>query len=162
MAEISTSNIIVGMADAKVGKAPSTIVTNLGSCIGVCLYSASHKVGGMLHLMLGYAKNKGPEEIKLAKYADTGIPHLLHLLKKAYNIDPSDCVAKIFGGGNIIKSITNEIGAQNEQAVRKFLKEYGIRIIAAKTGGDKGYRISFDLSTGKVRCQIFGQSTEDF
>ena len=45
--------IRVGMADYKVGSAPSTIISyGLGSCIGISLYDPQNKVGGLLHIML--------------------------------------------------------------------------------------------------------------
>jgi len=157
------NEIIVGMADLKVGKEPSDIITNLGSCIGLCLYSADKKVGGMLHLMMDYA---GPaafkEGFKKAKYADTGVPALLEELKKNYGVTKSGLIAKIFGGGKILQNVTTDIGANNEKAVRALLKDLGIKIIAAKTGGNKGYKVKMILSTGKVECQILGEQVEEF
>ena len=45
--------IKVGMADYKVGTAPSTLISyGLGSCIGLSIYDPSVKVGGLLHYML--------------------------------------------------------------------------------------------------------------
>ena len=45
--------IKVGMADYKVGAAPSTLISyGLGSCIGLSLYDPQAKVGGLLHYML--------------------------------------------------------------------------------------------------------------
>lgn len=159
----TNTEVIVGMADLKVGQAPTQLTTNLGSCIGVCLYAPQKKAGGLLHLMLAYAGdvvNKGP--FKKAKYADTGITELLHQLKTVHQVTPKDCVAKLFGGGQILKGVTKNIGAENEEAVRVILKIAGIRVLASKTGGDKGYRVKFDLETGKVICQIFGGQAEEF
>lgn len=156
-------DIIVGMADLKVGKQPDSLTTNLGSCIGVCMYSDRHQAGGLLHLMLDYAGDAvNKPGFKPAKYADTGISALLQELRTAYGLHPRDLRAKIFGGGKILKDIVRNIGLDNENAVRKILREYGIPIIAAKTGGEKGYRIRFDLNNGKVMCQIFGQAAEEF
>lgn len=70
----SENELIVGIADIKVGQAPQIIKTNLGSCVAVCLYNAEKKVGGMLHLML--ASSSGVSNrvaLKKEKYADTGI-----------------------------------------------------------------------------------------
>jgi len=150
--------IVVGMADFKTGKAPVSIITSLGSCIGVCIYSKKHKAGGMLHFMLSTAKDAvSSTSFKVAKYADTGIPELMNKLKKTYGIEPKDCVAKIFGGAKIIKKITNEIGAQNEETARNVLIKSNIKISAAKTGGEKGYKIIFNLEDGTVNCMVFGE-----
>ena len=49
--------IKVGMADYKVGAAPSTLISyGLGSCIGLSLYDPTAKVGGLLHYMLPDSK----------------------------------------------------------------------------------------------------------
>ena len=49
--------IKVGMADYKVGAAPSTLISyGLGSCIGLSLYDPQAKVGGLLHYMLPDSK----------------------------------------------------------------------------------------------------------
>ncbi|MCA9408206.1 MAG: chemotaxis protein CheD [Candidatus Omnitrophica bacterium] len=154
-----TDNVlIVGIADIKTGKAPFLIKTTLGSCIGVCLYHQEKKVGGMLHLML--ASSEGivrTGELKRAKFADTGIPDLIHELKVKHDADISGLSAKIFGGAKVLQGVTSDIGKNNEEAVRTILKQFGVKIIASKTGGEKGYQIEFDLDTGKVLCKIFGQ-----
>ncbi len=160
---IDPHEIVVGMADLKVGQFPSTISTSLGSCIGVCLYSSQNKAGGMLHLMMDYAGGSANKEgFKKSKYADTGIPELLHQLKINYRINPNDCIAKIFGGGRILQNVTHNIGEANEIAVKKILASLGIRIVASKTGGVKGYKIKMHLDTGKVFCQILGGPVEEF
>ena len=67
--------------------------------------------------------------------------------------------AKIFGGAKMFE--TNgmlNIGESNELEVRRILKEEGIKIVASRTGGTKGYNITFDTHTGDVTCRIFGES----
>ncbi len=160
---LQAPTLIVGIADIKVGKAPSLITTNLGSCIAVCLYDRNKQVGGMLHLMLARASDGTTREVvKVAKYADTGIPELLKQLRETYGLGKENFVAKIFGGAKILQFVTQNIGEENETAVREILRILGIRVVAAKTGGEKGYKVSFDLSTGKVVCQIFGEPAGEF
>lgn len=155
--------IITGIADIKVGKSPSWIITNLGSCIAVCLYDQKQKVGGMLHLMMAAA---GPAQekpdFKPAKYADTGIPELIRAMKKAYNVTEKDLQAKVFGGAKILQKVTRDIGKENDEAVVRILKENGIPVRARKVGGEKGYKVTFDLSSGKVLCQVFGAPVEEY
>ena len=67
--------------------------------------------------------------------------------------------AKIFGGAKMFE--TNgmlNIGESNELEVRRILKEEGIKIVASRTGGTKGYNIAFDTHTGDVTCRIFGET----
>ena len=154
---------IVGISDLQVGQAPMKIETNLGSCIAVCLYCIKSKVGGMLHLMMPHIDESAQTgNIRRAKYANTGVPELVRQLELKYHVDPRDLVAKIFGGGKVLSNVTTNIGEQNEAAARAALKELAIRITAEKTGGNKGYRISMDLDTGRVMCQKFGEQPEEF
>ena len=160
---LDTNIVPVGIADIQVSQSPAVLTTNLGSCIGVCLYSSQLKVGGMLHLMMAHvdeARHNGP--IKLAKFANTGIPELIKCVKTFAKSNHVRLEAKIFGGAKVLKNVTSEIGRDNEVATRELLKTFNIPIIAAKTGGEKGYRIKFFLETGKVECQIFGQPIEEF
>lgn len=154
--------ITVGMADLKTGREGDLLSTVLGSCIGVCLYSPRHKVGGLLHLMMASAGAQATAPgCKKAKYADTGVPELIRNLKVA-GVAPTDLVAKLFGGAKVLQGVERNIGEENNIAVQTILKEYGIPVKASRTGGEKGYRIKFYMDTGKVVCQIFGQSIEEF
>jgi len=159
----SEKEIMVGVADLRVGKTPQVIKTNLGSCIAVCLYSSIHKAGGLLHFMMA----KGPVDVnnpavKKAKYADTGILELVRQMRAAFGVDSRDLVAKIFGGAKVVREIHYDIGRENERAARDILNALEIRIIASKTGGDKGYKLEFELDSGKVKCQIFGEEAKEY
>lgn len=154
--------IVVGMADIKVAKAPAAIKTNLGSCIAVCLYSPALKCGGMLHLMLPSAP-ANREVVKKAKYADTGIPELLRQLRAVAGVNAHhDFVAKIFGGACVLVNVKSNIGQDNGAAVKEILADLGIKIIAQEIGGNKGYKVEFDVQTGKVVSQIFGEQAKEF
>ncbi|NTV30250.1 MAG: chemotaxis protein CheD [Candidatus Omnitrophica bacterium] len=155
--------VSVGMADIKLGRDGDVLATVLGSCIGVCLFSASHGAGGLLHLMMPTAGNNAAQPgIKKAKYADTGVPELVHSLKVSFGVQPKDLVAKIFGGAKVLQNVERNIGAENAVAVQAILKEYGIPLKAHKTGGERGYRIKFHTESGKVICQVFGGPTEEY
>jgi chemotaxis protein CheD len=153
-------DIFVGMADMKIARSPVKIKTNLGSCVGVCLYDAQQKTGGMLHLMMAQCgSDVNSANFKKAKYADTGIPELIHQIKIQFGVSRGGLIAKLFGGAKVLKSVSALIGEENEAFSREILKQHGIPIVAAHTGGDKGYNIEFDLSTGKVKCEVFNQAS---
>ncbi|HNX91076.1 MAG TPA: chemotaxis protein CheD [Candidatus Omnitrophota bacterium] len=159
----AAKDLVVGIADIKVGKSPDSIRTSLGSCIAVCLYDSERKIGGMLHLMLAHVPaDVSDENVKKAKFADTGIPELIRQLNRTYGVKPSDVTAKIFGGAKVLKNVMHNIGYDNEVAVREILKQNGIRIMVARTGGDKGYNIRFELENGKVKCQVFGEEPKEY
>jgi chemotaxis protein CheD len=147
------------MADLKIAKNPAKIKTNLGSCIGVCLYDVQKKAGGLLHLMMAKSgRDISSKDFKKAKYADSGIPELISQLKMQFGVSSANLTAKLFGGAKVLKSVSALIGEENESVSREILKQYGIPVVASHTGGDKGYNIEFDLSTGKVKCEVFGKA----
>ena len=77
------TRVIVTVSDAKASSDPGTVLVthSLGSCIGVCLYDATAKVGGMLHYQLPDSK-QDPERAKEKPlmFADTGMKLLLDKL----------------------------------------------------------------------------------
>lgn len=156
--------LIVGIADIKVGTAPATIQTNLGSCIAVCLYDEHNKCGGMLHYMLADSqKFKNSSQMKLEKFADTGIPLLIKKLKAMKPAQTAwQLKAKIFGGAKVLQHVSTDIGKDNIDKAKSLLREYQIPLLKEKVGGIKGYKVHFDLSSGLVKCQIFGEKEELF
>lgn len=155
--------VSIGVGDLKAAGAPVVFSTCLGSCVAVCLYSPAHKVGGMLHFMLPHS---GPSKegvvIRKAKYADTGIPELLYKLKVTFNVEKEHFVAKLFGGANILTNFTHRIGSDNIKAAQDVIKGLGIPLRDSQVGGERGYRVDFDLSTGKVFCRVFGEPEKEY
>lgn len=155
-----SNTLAVGVGDYKISTDGNTIETVLGCCIGICLYDESKKIGGLLHVMLPSAPNKKPK--KPSKYADTGIKEILQVMKRDYAITRTNLKAKIFGGAKMKSGAAYDIGQKNAEKVREILQYNGIQISNEKVGGKHGYKIEFDISTGIVRCRVFGQKEEKF
>ena len=148
--------ITVGVGDLKITQAPNVLKTLLGSCIGIVLHDPINKIGGLLHIML---PKKNGNDLKITKYANTGLPYFIYQMVTHAGASRGALYAKIFGGAKMFE--TNgllNIGESNELEVRRILKEEGIKIVGSRTGGTKGYNISFDAETGDVTCRIFGES----
>lgn len=143
--------IRVGMADYKVGHAPSTIISyGLGSCIGISLYDPQAKVGGLLHIMLPDSTQARPTD-NPAKFADTGLPLMLKDVL-ALGASRTNLVAKIAGGAQMFAFANStdimRVGTRNAEAAKKILKELNIRLIAEDVGGNYGRTVSIDMKTG--------------
>ena len=156
--------IRVGMADYKVGCAPATIISyGLGSCIGISLYDEQAKVGGLLHIMLPDSTQARPTD-NPAKFADTGLPLMLEDVLKL-GAKRSRLVAKIAGGAQMIAfaNATDimRVGARNAEAVKKVLKELGIRLLAEDTGANYGRTVSIDLSTGVYKVKTIDKGEKE-
>ena len=150
--------IIVGMADLKVSSAPDVLTTlGLGSCIGITLYDARRKVGGMAHIML--PSYKGFEGQTIAKFADSAAIELIRQLEKLGSTKAS-LVAKIAGGSHMFGQSQNrnilKIGDRNIAASIAILKHLGIPLKGNETGGNRGRTIELDLGTGALKIKTTG------
>lgn len=154
----------VGMADAKVGTAPSTLISyGLGSCIGISLYDPQTKVGGLLHIMLPDSTQSRANENR-AKFADTGIPDMLNEVLKL-GASRSRLVAKIAGGAQMFAfaNATDimRVGQRNAQAAKEVLASLGIPIIGEDTGGSYGRTVSIDLSNGVYKVKTIDKGEKE-
>lgn len=154
--------IKVGMADIKVCKAPDALTTlGLGSCVGICIWDSSAKIGGLAHIMLPDSR-KLKNNSNIYKFADTGIDELIRLLVLK-GAQRNRLRAKIAGGAQMFafqsQSEAMRIGKANIDAVRGKLREECIPIMADDTGGDKGRTIVFYPETGELHIRTIDQPT---
>jgi len=134
------------------------IVTySLGSCLGITIYDATKKIGGLLHLMLPDSKLDAVKAVSAPyMFVDTGVPRLFHA---AYNLgaDRSRLVVKVAGGAQLLdqQGIFN-IGARNFAALEKLLAQNGWRVSATDVGGLSSRTVRLDLTTGQVSVKTPG------
>ena len=156
--------IRVGMADYKVGRAPSTIISyGLGSCIGISLYDPQAKAGGLLHIMLPDSTQARPTD-NPAKFADTGLPLMLRDVLEL-GASRSRLVAKIAGGAQMFAfaNATDimRVGARNAEAAKKILQSLHIRLLAEDTGGNYGRTVQIDLATGVYKVKTIDKGEKE-
>ena len=148
---------IIGIAQLHVASAPGKIMTiGLGSCVGVTLYDAYNRIGGMVHIMLSDSKRfalKDSSDVNKAKYADTGIIELLEKMIEM-GADRSNIVAKIAGGAQMFEIDEGNdilcIGERNIEATREVLSQLNIDIIGEDVGLDYGRTIELNLENGEL------------
>ena len=159
------ANLIrVGMADYKVGRAPSVLISyGLGSCIGISLYDPQTKIGGLLHIMLPDS-NQARASDNPAKFADTGLPLMLNDVL-SLGASKSRLVAKIAGGAQMFafSNATDimRVGNRNAETVKKILQRMGIRLIAEDTGGNYGRTVQIDLSNGVYKVKTIDRGEKE-
>ena len=128
----------------------------LGSCVGVVLYDAIKKLGGLAHVMLPKqceAKNQSPS----ARFADTAIELLLkEMADRGSTL--RNVKAKIFGGANMFPDIVRpnavmNVGERNIRAVKQELRKRKLEIIGEDLGGQWGRSIFFNTADGSVRVR---------
>jgi chemotaxis protein CheD len=153
-------NLNVGVADMKVSNDPEAVLAtySLGSCIGIAIYDAVARVGGLLHYMLPES-TLDPEKAKKNPciFADTGIPALF---KAAYKLGAKKQRIKVViaGGSQILdqKGFFN-IGKRNETAVRKMFHRNNVIIDYTDVGGVVNRTIKLAVNNGDVWLKVSGK-----
>ncbi|MFP4332853.1 MAG: chemotaxis protein CheD [Campylobacterales bacterium] len=149
----------INVGEIYVAKKPTEIVTILGSCVAVCLYDTTNKIGAMNHYLVPLWNGNG---LASPKYGDVSVEKLVkHMFDqgcKPYNI-----IAKIFGGSNInIKSAEGMlIGKKNVIIAKEILAKHKIKIQAEDTGGNRGRRIMLVSDTGKIMLKYTGSALKE-
>lgn len=151
MENIKGKILHIGVAEWKTAKAPDGLRTTLGSCVGIVLYSAEKKAGGIAHILLG--EPPAGKIVHRGKYARTALDGLMADLAKM-DLKPAALTARVFGGASMFESIHSHflqnIGTDNVKAVRAALEAYKIPILLEDTGGSAGRTITLNLEDGSV------------
>lgn len=128
------------------------IVTVLGSCVSACIRDSRTGIGGMNHFMLpegGSADKDSPvsESMRYGTYAmEVLINQLLRNGAKREHLE-----AKIFGGGNVLRSFTtNNVGDRNAAFVKQYLRDEGIKVTGEDLLDIFPRKVYYFPKTGKV------------
>lgn len=154
---------------------PATLVTVLGSCVSVCLWSAEARVGGINHYLVPRSQPSDQNYLGGDRAIATLIDQMLSQLGAAppsrvpghpgsrppqwpllrsssAGVHRRQLIAKVFGGAHTGQHGWNG-GAENILMAWAELRKAGIPIVAADVGGTDSRRISFNVATGQVQVQ---------
>jgi chemotaxis protein CheD len=133
-------------ADYVVTERNIALSTVLGSCVSACMRDPVLRIGGMNHFMLP----DGGGDDTSARYGSYAMELLINeLLKKGARRERLE--AKVFGGGNVLKSFTvNPVGTRNAEFVIAYLKAERIPVLAQDLGSIYPRKVWFVPATGKV------------
>jgi chemotaxis protein CheD len=150
---------VIGIADMKVSRAPDDVLITyaLGSCLGIAVYDAVAKVGGLLHVMLPVST---VNPVKAANnplmFVDTGVPELFKACYKA-GAKKERLVVKVAGGASLQNNEDTDqfqIGKRNFIMLRKLLWKNNVLIKSFHVGENFSRTMSMDMSTGTVVLKI--------
>jgi len=130
--------------------ADMVLVTVLGSCVAACIRDPLLGIGGMNHFMLPEA---GPDAGPLsasARYGTYAMEVLINqLLKKGAR--RSALEAKVFGGGNVMRGLTQaNVGQRNADFVLKFLETENVPVRASDLVDVYPRKVYFFPRSGRV------------
>jgi len=125
------------------------ITTTLGSCVAACLHDRSAGVGGMNHFMLPDAG----DEASGGRFGAFAMELLINDLIKQ-GARRGSLEAKIFGGGQVMKSLANTfIGEKNVAFVKNFLAQERIPVLGSDVLDIYPRRVCMFPHTGRVLCK---------
>ena len=141
-----------------VGDAGFQIRTILGSCVSITLWHPQLHVGGMSHFLLPSRGQVVAPQERDGRYGDEALALMFADLKAA-GVNPRQCQAKIFGGGNMFPGNQHargqqarglSVGKRNGEAARALLRQHDIEVVTESLFGIGHRQIIFDVSKGDV------------
>jgi chemotaxis protein CheD len=127
---------------------PANVVTILGSCVAVALWDDASGFGGMNHFLLPNWQGGA----QTTKYGDVANALLLARFERE-GIAARRLQAKVFGGACMIEALRSrgqDLGAQNVDVAREFLRSRRIPIVEEDVHGSRGLRLSFRTDDGST------------
>lgn len=123
------------------------LVTLLGSCVAACLYDPLLRVGGMNHFMLPDCDGTAGDGS--ARYGAHAMELLVNdLLKRGAR--RTRLLAKVFGGGNVLRGFQDPIGSRNARFVLDYLGAERIPVVAQDLGDIHPRKVAFFVQTGRT------------
>jgi chemotaxis protein CheD len=149
----------------KISSRPDDVLITyaLGSCLGIAIYDAVAKVGGLLHVMLPVSSvNPSKAADNPMMFVDTGVPELFKACYQA-GAKKERLVVKVAGGASLHQNSENDqfqIGKRNFLMLRKLLWKNNVLIESCDVGERHSRTMSLDIATGEVILKINNQETK--
>lgn len=131
---------------------PGTVIsTILGSCVSVCLYDKTARVGGMNHFLLGKpAENQVVSQEDMRRYGVHAMELLINDLMRL-GANRQRLSAHVYGGANMMSGL-GSIGTKNGAFATDFLATEGLPVAHSDLGGNHARKLEFMPCEGKSRC----------
>jgi len=152
--------IIVGISDMKIGTKPDDelVTYSLGSCIGVVLWDAEARVGGLLHYMLPDSSiDRDKATLKPYMFADVAVPRLFKEIYR-YGAVKTRMRVYVIGGAQVLDdSGMFNIGKRNYMILRKMFWKNKVMVTKEEVGGTVNRTVRLQVGTGAVTVKVSGQ-----
>jgi chemotaxis protein CheD len=137
------------------------LVTILGSCVSACIRDPLAGVGGMNHFMLPEAMGGGWDTASGSmRYGNVAMERLINDVLKQGGVRQR-LEIKVFGGGNVMKGATSNIGHRNADFVETYLVAENLPITAHHLRGSLPRRVHYFPSTGRVMLLELRRTEEE-
>jgi len=145
------------------------VVTILGSCIAITVYSPEKKTGAIFHALLPEHRNKSmlfsgsPPVSPDPDYVD----YAFYFIREKFHqkgINFKTARFMLFGGGDVINSLSSRsresIGFQNINMAKKLIEKEGISLYGEDVGGINGRKLIFLPHEGKVYLEYLNNGND--
>jgi chemotaxis protein CheD len=133
------------------GPGPVAVKTLLGSCVGITLWHARRRIGGMCHYLLpGRARPLGAALD--ARFGDEAMTLLLQAMD-ALKTAPEEYEATLSGGADTLAGRGGPgtcIGERNIELGWHLMDRWGFQLGSVEVGDDVPRHVSLDLTSGQV------------
>lgn len=152
---VEPNAVLVTTGEFAVAEDPAWLVTPaLGSCVGVAVWDAVRRRGGLAHIMLpapGGPRATGLDE----RFASIAIPRLVAAV--ADGAPSRRLVAKIAGGSTMFGhgGQSGTIGERNVQEVQRQLALLRVALVAEDTGGTHARTMELHPGSGLVLVRSY-------
>ena len=129
-----------------VSAAPLAVTTILGSCVSVCLWDETRRVGGINHFMLPHA---APGGVASPRFGSFAMSELLAKVCEAGGRRPL-LKASVFGGACMFAPMQSaqHLGMKNVELALDFLAHRAIDLVLVDIGGTHGRKLTFNTDEG--------------
>ena len=127
---------------------PMQVTTILGSCVAVCLFDVTKRVGGINHFLLPFA---GGRATTSARFGDFAMKELVDGVLRVGARRPF-LQARVFGGASMFAELKSaaSLGQKNVELALDFLARFAIDVIEIDTGGNRGRKLIFRTDEGSA------------
>ncbi|MGY3039491.1 chemotaxis protein CheD [Rhodanobacter sp. TND4EL1] len=138
------------------------ISTVLGSCVSACIHDVRCGIGGMNHFMLpepmgerdGWSATAG----RAARYGSDAMEQLINAILKAGG-QRSDMRVKVFGGGRVLKQMS-DVGQRNIEFVKRYLATENLALVASDLGDVYPRQVQFFPHSGRARVRLLHRNDD--
>jgi chemotaxis protein CheD len=133
------------------------VTTVLGSCVSACIRDKKLGVGGMNHFMLpldsaGTGWSGASDMVSAAtRYGNFAMEHMINDILKQGALR-KNLEVKVFGGGQIISSMT-DIGRKNIEFVLAYIEQEGLVLASQDLGDIYPRKVNYYPKTGRVKVK---------
>lgn len=140
------------------GEPDEVLSTILGSCVSACVRDPVVKCGGMNHFLLPAGRDESNLVALSLRYGGFAMEQLINAVLSAGG-QRDRLEVKVFGGANVVRGLSADIGHRNADFVEEFLKLEGFTPSAKHLRGTWPRKLQFFPHSGQVRMREIKESS---